>query len=621
MNKIDFIIKCPVLFGILLPVNMYSQDVMVTAVFSVAKEYGTVKSLEREKFFNSHNSPGNEFSADEWNYLNKIKMGIGRAFMVPGGGASVANGVSVEILQKQAANWGKFSKKYPCYSPYMYKEMIVTSHPTPGKVKNYAFHWKGVNAYYTEEAKLMADFFKIQFIDNGYSLPGYYEPMNEPYVHASDYRKKGIKGATDEKVRKEMARYHKAVAMELHKHYPELKVGGFASAWPFVEGFHSDFQHWNERMKMFIDTAGDEIDFLSVHIYDGKNVKGEDTFRSGSNMEGIMDLIEGYTFIKYGHVKPLLISEHGMTRPDWLTQPYSEERDWKIIRSLNHQTVQFMSRPDNLLKCIPFISGKASWRKDPNPYPWVISKKDAKGNWEWTHLVKYFEFWSRLKGNYSKINSSEIDILPLAFVDGKKAYVVLNNLEEKKTVNLEVAVLKNNTIRDISVSRLAQKNGIPVLDEEKLKNSNNVVIDIDNGETCIVEFEYNNKVSTEGVIKNRKFYASSYLKPVKPGKEMEFEINIENGSIDKAVLQIGIARPVGQKVNPGLHVNGKKYQFPTDWKGYDQKNRTKEGFFGVIDINIEKSDIKAGTNHVSLKFADGAGTVSTAAFNVDYINE
>ena len=184
-----------------------------------------------------------------------------------------------------------------------------------------------------------------------------------------------------------------------------------------------------------------------------------------------------------------------------------------------------------------------------------------------------------------------------------------------------MAVLKNNTIRDISVSRLAQKNGIPVLDEEKLKNSNNVVIDIDNGETCIVEFEYNNKVSTEGVIKNRKFYASSYLKPVKPGKEMEFEINIENGSIDKAVLQIGIARPVGQKVNPGLHVNGKKYQFPTDWKGYDQKNRTKEGFFGVIDINIEKSDIKAGTNHVSLKFADGAGTVSTAAFNVDYINE
>ena len=40
--------------------------------------------------------------------------------------------------------------------------------------------------------------------------------------------------------------------------------------------------------------------------------------------------------------------------------------------------------------------------------------------------------------------------------------------------------------------------------KKRLKNSNNVVIDIDNGETCIVEFEYNNKVSTEGVIKNRK---------------------------------------------------------------------------------------------------------------------
>lgn len=619
MKNFKFIRKYQVLFGVLLPVSVFSQDVKVSVDFSVAKEYGTVRTLEREKFFNSHNSPGNEFSADEWDYLNEIKMGIGRAFMVPGGGASVANGVSVESLRKQAANWGRFSKKYPCYSPDMYKEMIVTSHPTPGKVKNYAFHWKGVGADYTEEAKLMADFFKIQFLDNGYSLPGYYEPMNEPYVHASDYQKRGIKEASDDKVRVEMARYHKAVAQELHKHYLGLKIGGFASAWPFVEGFNSDFRHWNERMKMFIDTAGDEMDFLSVHIYDGKNVKGEDTFRSGSNMEGIMDLMEGYTFIKYGRVKPLLISEHGMTRPDWLNQTYTEERDWKIIRSLNHQTVQFMSRPDNLLKCIPFISGKASWRKDPNPYPWVISKKDENGNWEWTHLTKYFEFWSRLKGNYSKINSSEIDILPLAFADGKKAYVVLNNLEEKKTVNLDVAVLKNNAVKNINVSRLAQKNGVPVLTEEKLKNGNNVILDIDYGETCIIEFEYKNKIRQNSIVKNSKFYASSYLKPVKPDENIEFDINIDKESIDKAVLQVGIARPVGQSVAPELYVNGKKYQFPTDWKGYDQKNRTKEGFFGVIDININKSDIKTGTNSISLKFGDGAGTVSTAALNVDYI--
>lgn len=200
MKKLELIEIHPVLFGILLPVMTYSQNVKVTADFSVSKEYGAVKSLEREKYFNSHNSPGNEFSAEEWDYLNKVKMGIGRAFMIPGGGASVANGMSTEMLKKHAANWGKFSKKYPCYSPDMYKDMIVTSHPTPGKVKNYAFHWKGTNADYTEEAKLMADFFKIQFIDNGYSLPGYYEPMNEPYVHASDYRKISFKGYNDETI-------------------------------------------------------------------------------------------------------------------------------------------------------------------------------------------------------------------------------------------------------------------------------------------------------------------------------------------------------------------------------------------------------------------------------------
>lgn len=94
----------------------------------------------------------------------------------------------------------------------MYKEIIVTSHPTPSKVKDYAFHWKGINADYSQEVQLIADFFQIQFLDNGLALRGYYEPMNEPYVHAGDHKKRGIKEATDENVRLEMARYHKAVA-------------------------------------------------------------------------------------------------------------------------------------------------------------------------------------------------------------------------------------------------------------------------------------------------------------------------------------------------------------------------------------------------------------------------
>lgn len=91
------------------PLFSHSTDVFVD--FAVAKEYGNIKCLERKKFFNSHNSPGNEFTPQEWNYFNGIKMGMGRAFMVPGGGSSVANDLTIDELKIKATNWGKILKK------------------------------------------------------------------------------------------------------------------------------------------------------------------------------------------------------------------------------------------------------------------------------------------------------------------------------------------------------------------------------------------------------------------------------------------------------------------------------------------------------------------------------
>lgn len=53
-------------------------------------------------------------------------------------------------------------------------------------------------------------------------------------------------------------------------------------------------------MKMFMDVAGANMDALSIHLYDGVNQIGQDTRRSGSNMEAVLDLIESYSFQKWG---------------------------------------------------------------------------------------------------------------------------------------------------------------------------------------------------------------------------------------------------------------------------------------------------------------------------------
>ena len=598
-------------------VSVKAQEVKIDIDLSSFKTYGATSALEREKFFNSHNSPGGEFTAQEWDFLKSIKFGMGRCFMSPNPGSSVACGVTGDEIRKKGERWGASFKKLPMYNSSAMEEIILTSHPTPGKggSKNYAFHWKGLGADYSPEAKIMADFLKYYFVENGISLPRYIEPMNEPYVHANDYKNVWAK---DSDVRVEMARYHKMMAQELHKQFPNVKVGGFASAWPYLEGFNSDFEHWNSRMKMFIDTVGKELDFVSFHIYDGMNVKGEDCFRSGSNMEAIMDIIEGYCAIKFGKPLPLLISEHGMTRKDWLTQAYSEERDWKILRSVNHQTMQFMQRPGNILKCIPFFSGKATWRKDPNPYPWVISRKNKDGDWEWTHLIKYFQFWKDLSGKYVDAQSSDPDILSLAFLDKKRLSVVLNNLEDDKNLELNLCNAHGRKIKSVKLRRLYEREGIPVLEDTDYSGEQ-VRLTLRRDETVIVSFEYNQALPPSSTLDNRKYYATEYLKAVKAGEANSFCVKIDSGKKKRALLQVGIARPHKKSILPAqLCLNGKKYIIPDNWKGYDQADRIKEGFFGVVDIPVAIEDLK-NDNEVSLIFDTEGGTVSTVALNIDYV--
>lgn len=595
----------------------HAQNDVVKVDLSTLKSYGKTNELQRDKFFNSHMSPGNEFSDEELNYLKKNKMGMGRNFMLPNPASEEAKRNDTLSFKKKGKNWGNALKAETFYSPEIMRPIILTAHPTPGKsgeMKDYAFHWKGLNADYSSEAKWIANFLQYYFVDNKIDLPQYIEPMNEPYVHAGDYKKLG---APEADVRLEMARYHKALASYIHKKFPSVMVGGFASAWPYMEGFHSDFEHWNSRMKMFIDTVGDDLGFVSFHIYDGKNIKGDDCFRSGSNMEGIMDLVEGYTAIKFGQPKPLLISEHGMTRNDWLGKPYNAERDWKTLRSLNHQTVQFMMRPDNILKCIPFITGKTKWNKGPNPYPWVISKRTEDGKWEWTHLIKYFEFWKDLSGKYIDITSSNPDVLSLAFLNGKTIFVVLNNLENDTNVDIDLLSKGNGKIKSIKIKRLYNKNGVPVLEKSNInKDSHSILLKRD--ETIILAYEFDKKIKPSQKIESKKYYATEYLKKIKSNSTESFTVPINNGKIKYACLKLGIARPHGFDIAPTqICLNGKTYSFPKNWKGYDQEDRIKEGFFGVIDIPVSVEDLQ-NNNIVTLKYNNDGGTISTVGLQIDY---
>ncbi len=384
--------------------------------------------------------------------------------------------------------------------------------------------------------------------------------------------------------------------------------------------FRLQRQPLSKRMKAFIDYAGDEMDFYSIHIYDGKNVTGEETFRSGSNADALIDLIEGYCSIKFGERRPIVISEHGLTYPGMKDQPYSEQSNWAILRSANHQTIQFISRGDNVENCVPFLTAKATWITGPNPYPWVTSRKNEKGKWVWTHLIKYFELWRDVKGDFYDITSSEVDLQTLAIADGRTAYIILNSFDDVE-VDLSMVEIPGAKINKCTKRSLFHdQNDVPVLSEEKFAIGEDKLT-LGNGETVILEVKYNKAIAASNKLRRERFYASSYLKPIVEGETNTFDLVIDEGDIERAELKVAFARPLTSSLCPVLMVNGKEYPFPRDWKGYDQSNRTKEGFFGSIDVPLAVEDLKR-ENSISLRFDDGtAGTISTIAMSVDYIEK
>ncbi|WP_075603070.1 hypothetical protein [Saccharicrinis aurantiacus] len=588
-----------------------TAQVKVDIDVNTKKQYGNISQLQREKFFNMHASSA-EFSEDELQYIKDLGVGFGRSFGGPRlGEAEEKMALPREEYLSQLKKNRKNTLKWRKGDTSMEETMISTNHP-PGKTGTKGFKWKGVDADYSAEAEYAVFNFKNYYGKdaNGYiPLPKYFEPLNEPYVHAKSVATKGS-GITQEQVRIEMARMHAQVAKAVRAEVPEVKVGGFASAWPSFELW--EFRHWQERMKMFMDVAGDDLDFLSFHIYDGKNVTGGDSFRSGSNAEAIMDIINAYGAIKWGKPKPIVLSEHGITRPDWFGTPYSALRDWKNIRSINHQIMQFMDRPDEIEKVVSFITGKAKWYKNPegNPYPWVSLRK-VNDEYEWTHLMKIYEFWKGVEGNYSSVKTSNPDILSHAFVDGNKAYIAFSNLEGKETLDLNTINLPK--VENLKVRRLFLKDDAPALTITEADN-NLQSLSIGADEAIILEYTFSKKVKQKKTLQNKIYYASEYLKEIEANQGINFSIAATDKA-QSATLKLGISRPLEQALNAKILFNDAEISFPTNWKGYDQKDRTKNGFFGVIDIEIP-SELLKNENKLSITFDDGTGFISSVKLNV-----
>ena len=448
--------------------------------------------------------------------------------------------------------------------------------------------------------------------------------MNEPFVHAKDfYDEKDWDPAAELRVKTEMSQLFRALAEKIHADpaLKNIKVMGYGAAWPSFE--LKDFQNWRTNMGLFLDIAGDQLDAISYHLYDGINQVGQENKRSGSNNDAIMDLVETYSYQRWGIIKPHAITEYGGIAK----KEFSLISNMQSIRSQNAMIFGLLDREDRLEISIPFTTDNAKWHitkaNDYLPYKAVLWRAENMGvpknqitGWVYTNRIQFYELWKAVRGERVFVSTSNPDIQVQGFLDGKKLFVALNNLDDNaQQVALDLSSIKSN-VKDLLVKSLTiYKEDFPRY-YEKTINSIPEVFSIDPAETIVLEFNLNNIITYKNQIKSNRYYSSNYLVPIEANNELVFEFNDVDLGVGFAKLSMSVGREHDLSKAPEVLVNGEKVEVPSNWKGYDQANRKK--FFGAIEIPIPMNFISKN-NTVKIFFPDTGGHLSSLILDIETI--
>ncbi|NMH86574.1 T9SS type A sorting domain-containing protein [Flavivirga algicola] len=587
-------------FILLFQFNAYNaQEVSVKIDFNCQRYLGDVSELDRTKYFSMHSS-----STDTEHTTFKLDYNVtgGRGFWGP---FSYANNQTGSVGVYPADRNGNDNLRA------VREGFVATEHPRNAFID-------GLNVI--SAGDWVVEYFK-DFVDqNGRNE--FFEVMNEPFVHADDFYSGPWSNTENDRIKKQMAEMYGEVGKRIHETpaLDHMKVIGYSSAWPSME--LNDFGHWNENMKMFMDTAGENMFGFSTHLYDGVNVTGQDTKRSGSNSEAILDLIENYSYVKWNMVKPHAITEYGAIEKGY-GDDYSDIASVQTVQAINHILFNLLEREDKLVNSIPFITGKATWHitaeNNYQPYQAVLFKPTNIGEptpagWEYTPRIHFYELWKDVKGKRVMITSDNPDVQAQAFADNQKLFVALNNLDDNtQTANL--TMLSNlSGLVDVKIKALKiYPQTMPDMSIETVTSAPGS-IDLIKGETVVLEYTFSDPIEFDNALRRKTYYSDVHLQPISANSEIQFAFdNVETGN-GFATLRMSIGRKHNVSKKPIVNINGITIEVPDNWKGYDQANR--DDFFGMIEIPFS-AVILQETNTVSITFPDSGGNVSSLVLSVE----
>lgn len=460
-----------------------------------------------------------------------------------------------------------------------------------------------------------------RFIENFYDdggnqsgppKPKYIEVINEPDW---DLIQNGTTPPAD------IWNFHNTVATQIRSHSSDLLIGGYTTAFPDPD--NNDFGEWRDEFKTFIDISGDHMDFWSIHLYDFPLKGGEQTYRKGSRLEAMFDIIDYYSESTLGEAKPYIISEYASQIHDLKNQAWSPRRDWLIMKGISSMMMSFMDRPHLMIKTIPFIVVKAEWGRNLNTgsayNPRLMRQANEPesytGEWVYTEIVKFYDLWSQVKGTRVDIVSSDIDIQVDAYVDGNKAFVALNNLvpnsnDEKRSITLQLSELLGNEVQSV-LEKSLYWDGSTVQLEETNHTTDISMVEIGSEGSVILEYTFADTIEIDEKLQEHKFFASEYLQEIEASNSEVFHIeNLPADELQRAELRIGFGRSNTLSKQPSIRLNGTLLTTPSNIMGRETDDR--DNFFGMLHLSIPPESIQEN-NTVEIEFPDQGGHISTVA--------
>nr|ART27996.1 agarase GM001950 [Flammeovirga pacifica] len=573
----------------------------VTINHKVQRFIGDVSTLDRSKFFNLH---AKSHDKDVTAFYEEYNIGEGRGFWGPMS-ESKRKGFTVGSTYPNSTIIDKSTdvKEVNRYVGTEHPRTVFVDEMDVEKAANWAAK------YFVDEVD--AD-----------DRPEFYEPMNEPFVHAHDFYEGKWITEDEIRVKRRMAELFGAIGKKIHDtpSLGKMKVVGYSSAWPSLE--INNFAHWEDNMKMFMDVAGDDMDAFATHLYDGVNITGQNNNRSGSNSEAILDLIETYSYKKWGKVKPHAITEYGVITSGF-DENYTDLESIQSIKGINHMLFNLLDRENVIDISIPFITDKSTWHLTENngyqPYgaalfiPTNIGEKEVQG-WRYSPKIHFFELWKNVQGKRIQIASDNPDIQSQAFLEDKILFIALNNLDIKtQTVNLDF-------IESLEEIDYITKKSLRIYNDKQEEMSNEKLdknitsLELVSGETVVLEYHFTQNIELTSAIAERKYYAPEHITEIKANTQNTFTFNgLVTDQIENVTLHMGIGRKHDKSKKPIILVNNTSVDVPTNWKGSDQAHR--DDFFGVIEIPIDANLIKAN-NTITVSFPDDGGHISSMILEV-----